>query len=639
MRDAQRLMKQFLAILRFGAPYLRRYRARITLGILLGIIYGVSNGAALWGARVVFERLSGTPSSVAAAQPAAKEGTPAIAGGDSGILSPIASGWRASMSELERSTRETLDGWLPLAGRKPGWREVVGVLTLLPLLMALRGFTGYFSNYFLSWVSERTVSDLRVDIMSRLANLSLDYFSRFRSGDLITRVNTDALTLQVAIGSRMADLVKEPVTILSILGLLLALDPKLTLFVLVFLPVCVIPIGRLGKKARAAGRGMATASTLQAGLMVEFLAGIRVVKAFGMEATQLERFQKLARELVSQGMRAMRARELVNPIIELVSALALSTLVLYIAFQEIQFTDLLTFLGGTAILYTPIKRLSQVHVSFVQASVAAERIGQILAERPTVVDPPRPKILNGFRREIVFDKVGFGYDDRRILADFSLVIPCGQKLGVAGESGAGKSTLVNLLFRFYDPQSGHVAIDGVDLREMTGRDLRQLLALVSQDIVIFDLTVAENIACGRPGATRAEVEAAARAAFAHEFISALPHGYDTAVGERGVTLSGGQRQRLSIARAFVRNAPILVLDEATASLDSQSEREVQSAIERLEENRTVLCVAHRLSTLMGMDRVITLAGGRIIESGAPQELLRLNGPFASMARLQGIGPG
>lgn len=627
-------MKQFLAILRFGAPYLRRYRTRISLGILLGIIYGVSNGAALWGARLVFERLSGvTAEPVAAAQ---TDGKPAPAPDDGTTLTRLSSDWRSRTASAEGSIRTALDAWLPLAGRKPGWKEVVGVLTLLPLLMALRGFTGYFSNYFLSWVSERTVSDLRIDIMSRLANLSLDYFSRFKSGDLITRVNTDAMTLQVAIGSRMADLVKEPVTILSILGLLIIIDPKLTLFVLVFLPLCVIPIGRLGKKARSAGRGMATASTQQAGLMVEFLAGIRVVKAFGLETTQLERFQKLARELVSQGMRAMRARELVNPIIELVSALALSALVLYIAFQEIQFTDLLTFLGGTAILYTPIKRLSQVHVSFVQASVAAERIGQILAEQPSVVDPKHPKTLQGFQRDIVFENVNFGYDDRRILSEFSLVIPRGQKLGVAGESGAGKSTLVNLIFRFYDPQSGRIAIDGVDLREMTGRDLRRLLALVSQDIVIFDLTVAENIACGRPGTTRADVEAAARAAFAHDFISALPQGYDTPVGERGVTLSGGQRQRLSIARAFVRNAPILVLDEATASLDSQSEREVQSAIERLEENRTVLCVAHRLSTLMGMDRVITLSAGRIVESGSPQELLRANGPFASMARLQGI---
>lgn len=617
-------MNHLRAILRFGAPYLRRYWLRLALGVLLGVMYGVSNGAAVWGARVVFERLAGTPSTLA---------TPNAAGAPPG---EIADEQQKRVARLDRAAREALDPWLPAAGRPPGWQQALGVLILLPSLMAMRGFAGYFSNYFLTWVSERTVSDLRVDLMTRLSGLSLDYFSRARSGDLITRVNADAAILQSALGSRMADLVKEPFTILSILALLVALNPSLTLFVLVFLPLCAIPIGKLGRKAREAGRRVALASTQQAGLLVEFLAGIRVVKAFGLENPQRERFRKLAWELFGQGMKAMRAREMVNPIIELISAFALSALILYIAFQGVRFTDLVTFLIGTATLYTPIKRLSQMHVVFAQASVAAERIGQVLQERPTVEDPPQPRALSRFDRIIEFDQVAFGYDERLVLRDFQLVIPRGQKLGVAGESGSGKSTLVNLLFRFYDPTAGRVRIDGIDLRELASAGLRSQLALVSQDVVIFDLTVAENIACGRPGATREEVEAAARAAFAHDFIRALPQGYDTPVGERGVTLSGGQRQRLSIARAFVRNAPILVLDEATASLDSQSEREVQAAIERLEENRTVLCVAHRLATLLNMDRVITLSEGRIVESGTPAELLRAGGPFAAMARLQGI---
>lgn len=614
-------MNHLRAILRFGAPYLRRYWLRLAVGVLLGVMYGVSNGAAVWGARVVFERLAGTPSAPTVSTVAAGE---AVAG------------QQKRVARLDLAAREALDPWLPAAGRQPGWQQALGVLILLPSLMAMRGFAGYFSNYFLTWVSERTVSDLRVDLMTRLSGLSLDYFARARSGDLITRVNADAAILQSALGSRMADLVKEPFTILSILALLVALNPSLTLFVLVFLPLCAIPIGKLGRKAREAGRRVALASTQQAGLLVEFLAGIRVVKAFGLESQQRERFRKLAWELFGQGMKAMRAREMVNPIIELISAFALSALILYIAFQGVRFTDLVTFLIGTATLYTPIKRLSQMHVVFSQASVAAERIGQVLHERPTVEDRPQPRDLARFERAIEFEEVAFGYDDRLVLRDFRLVIPRGLKLGVAGESGSGKSTLVNLLFRFYDPTAGRVLIDGIDLRELSSSSLRSQLALVSQDVVIFDLTVAENIACGRPGATRGEVEAAARAAFAHDFIQALPQGYDTPVGERGVTLSGGQRQRLSIARAFVRNAPILVLDEATASLDSQSEREVQAAIERLEENRTVLCVAHRLATLLDMDRVITLSEGRIIESGTPAELLRAGGSFAAMARLQGI---
>jgi ABC-type multidrug transport system fused ATPase/permease subunit len=223
-----------------------------------------------------------------------------------------------------------------------------------------------------------------------------------------------------------------------------------------------------------------------------------------------------------------------------------------------------------------------------------------------------------------------------VLEDIHLTIPRGFKLGIAGESGSGKTTLVNLLFRFYDPTAGAVKIDGLDLREVSLRDLRRLMALVSQDVILFDQTVAENIACGKPGATRAEIEAAARAASAHEFIRELPQGYDTRVGERGVTLSGGQRQRIAIARAFIRDAPILVLDEATAALDSRAEAEVQAAIDRLSVNRTVICVAHRLSTLASMDRIIVLAGGRLVEEGAFEELLQRGGVFAEMASRQGI---
>ena len=261
---------------------------------------------------------------------------------------------------------------------------------------------------------------------------------------------------------------------------------------------------------------------------------------------------------------------------------------------------------------------------------------RILAEQPSVRESPAPRPLTQFKAFIEFQDLGFSYGHKPVLRNINLSIPRGMKLGVAGESGSGKSTLLNLLFRFYDPTSGAIRLDGVDLREVALRDLRRLMALVSQEIVLFDLTVAGNVACGKPGATQAEIEAAARAAYAHEFIRQLPRGYDTRIGERGQTLSGGQRQRICIARAFVRDAPILVLDEATAALDSQAESEVQQAIDRLEENRTVICVAHRLSTLAAMDRILVLSQGRVIEQGGFDELLRAGGAFAAMAKRQGI---
>ena len=263
-----------------------------------------------------------------------------------------------------------------------------------------------------------------------------------------------------------------------------------------------------------------------------------------------------------------------------------------------------------------------------------------MREQPSVVEPAQPRPLKQFAREIRFEKVDFTYGPRAVLREVSLTIPRGHKLGIAGESGSGKSTLINLLFRFYDVTAGAVKIDGIDTRELSFADLRGLMALVSQDVFVFRTSVAENIAAGRMGATRAEIEEAARAAHAHEFIMQLPEGYDTVIGERGMTLSGGQRQRLALARAFVRNAPILVLDEATASLDSESEMEVQAAIDQLEKNRTVICIAHRLSTLANMDQIIVLSKeGRIAEQGTFDELVRAKGLFATMAARQGIFAG
>jgi subfamily B ATP-binding cassette protein MsbA len=297
------------------------------------------------------------------------------------------------------------------------------------------------------------------------------------------------------------------------------------------------------------------------------------------------------------------------------------------------------FLTGIMLIYTPIKKLGGVPVQFQQANIGALRLIELFKLQPTVKEKPDAVRIQKFSKDLSFDKVTFAYEGKPpALRDFTLRIPRGFKLGIAGESGSGKSTLVNLIFRLYDPASGCIKLDGVDLRDANVISLRSQMALVSQDIVLFDQTVAENIAMGRPGASQAEIEAAARASYAHDFIMQLPQGYDTRIGETGKTLSGGQRQRLCIARAFVRNAPLLVLDEATSGLDSNAEGEVQAAIERLAEERTVISVAHRLSTLANTDGIIVLDQGRIVEQGHFKELLKQGGIFAGLARKQGILP-
>src|SRR6185369_13185967 len=283
--------------------------------------------------------------------------------------------------------------------------------------------------------------------------------------------------------------------------------------------------------------------------LFEILAGIRVVKAFGLEAMQVERFKRYSQQMVRHSLKGVRAKELINPIIETVSMVGFGLLIVYIVYRNHPVEDMIGFLMGLIFFYTPVKRLAGIHVMFEQTAVGVSRLLKILHEQPSVKDPVNPKPLRRFASGIDFENVSFTYGREPVLCEFNLNIPRAAKLGVAGESGSGKSTLVNLLFRFFDPTQGVIRIDGHDLREVSSAELRKLMALVSQDVVLFDMTVAENIALGKPGATREEIEAAARGAFAHEFILQMPQGYDTRIGERGVTLSGGQRQRLAIARA------------------------------------------------------------------------------------------
>jgi len=552
-----------------------------------------------------------------------------------GFVARFKSSMIAFKARAEAFTNLLVDPWLPKSGRPIDWRQFLGGLLFLPALVALRGFSGYLSSYCMAWVSERVVNDLRGDVLEKLSSLSLDFFNRSTTGDLYTRVSGDTGQLQKCL-SLSGDLVKEPVTLVGLFFGLVLLDWQLTLAAMLFVPLCVVPIAVLGRKVRKASTRGWDSNISQSSLLVEVLSGIRVIKAFGLESMLVQRFRDFSRRILHFRMKTVQAGEQINPIIETVSMLGLGLLILYIVHQQRPIDDMVGYLTGLVFFYTPIKKLAGMHVLFQQTRIGVERLGRIMAEQPSIKEHPQAKAITGFHSAIQFEDVSFSYGNAPVLQNIRLEIRRGQKLGVAGESGSGKSTLVNLIFRFYDPTAGVIRLDGLDLREARMSDLRQQMALVSQEIVLFNETVAENIAYGKPDATREEIEAAAKAAFAHDFILELAQGYETPIGEKGVTLSGGQRQRLAIARAFIRNAPLLVLDEATGSLDSNAEAEVQAAIDRLEENRTVISVAHRLSTLTKMDRIIVLSRGVIVEQGAFNELLRRNGLFAAMAAKQGI---
>ncbi len=617
-------MRHFRAVFAFGWPYMGRYQSRLWLGVLCGVLFGLSNASFIWAIKTIFTRLDPKPSVAAAATLP----NPVVAA----PLAAALAGWRGHVEA-------TIDPWLPLAGRAIDARQMLGGFFLLPVLVGLRGMLSYFSTYCMCWVSERVMADLRADVLMKLNSLSLDFFNRSTMGDLTTRINGDTASLYRCMALGFGDLIREPVTIICVVAGLCWVDWELTLVALVFVPLVVVPLQVLGRKMRTMTKAGLDVSIAQSSMLLEALAGIRVIQAFGLERVQAERFRQHARQMIHFSMKTVQARELVNPITETVAMLGLGSLVLFIFWKQRSLPDLIGFIMGLVMLLQPLKKLTALHVLIQQTAVGVERLFQLFQERPTVGTKPDARPLREFQESLAFESVSFAYADKLVLQEVNLTVPRGQKLGIAGESGSGKSTLVNLLFRFHDPTAGWVTVDGVDVRELALPDVRAQMALVSQEVVIFDQTIAENIACGKPGATPAEIELAARQAYAHEFITQLPQGYDTRVGERGVTLSGGQRQRLVIARAFVRNAPILVLDEATASLDSRAEAEVQQVIEQFAESRTVICVAHRLSTLAAMDRIIVLAAGRIVEQGSFQELLRAGGVFADMALRQGIQPG
>jgi ABC-type multidrug transport system fused ATPase/permease subunit len=615
----RKALHYIIDILRFGAPYLRRYWLALVAGIGFSIVFGLSNGALVWGTKTILERLSPPPAKAARAAKA----VPAAAG-DIGN------------SRLAEITHQAVDPWLPRVGREIDLRQVVGGLLFLPFMVGLRGLSRYLAAWAMALLSERTVNDLRCDVLTKLQSLSIDYFNRSTMGDLLMRVNGDTAALNQCLSIGFTDSVKEPFTMIGILIALCAIDWKLTLCAMVLTPLCLIPISTLGARARAAAAAGTRARISQSSLLVEMLGGIRVVKALNLETEQTQRFRGFSKELVRASIKSVKAREQINPIIETFSMLGLGLLIIYVFFTHRTTPEMVAFLSGMILFFVPVKKLASLHILLQESKFGVDRLAQILREQPSVKEKSDARPVSGFSSEIRFRGVTFAYETQTVLEDIDLEIRRGTKIGIAGENGSGKSTLMNLLMRFYDPTAGAVEIDGIDLRDARVSDLRNLIGLVSQEVVIFDQSIAENIGCAKRGTTRAEIEVAARAAGCHDFIMQLPQGYETRVGERGVRLSGGQRQRVSIARAFIRDAPIIILDEATASLDARAEADIQAAIDRLEEHRTVICVAHRLSTLTSMDRIVVLSAGRIIEEGTYRKLLFADGPFARMARQQGL---
>ncbi|OGV72299.1 MAG: hypothetical protein A2340_03510 [Lentisphaerae bacterium RIFOXYB12_FULL_60_10] len=515
-----------------------------------------------------------------------------------------------------------------------GFGEVAGIAFLLLGFVVLRGIGEYLSKYLILWVGNRVVTDLRIQVFSHLQNLSVAFFDRNKTGEIISRTLNDTAMLEKAVSEILSDLAREPLMLIGAAAYVFWLDWQLALATIVVFPLCLIPITVFGRKVRRAGREGQERLAELLGVMQEAVLGVRVVKAFGMEAHELSRFTVQARSFFGRIMRVVRAMAMIEPIIVLLSAIGLIVALGYAKVNGMQQEAFFTFAIALVIMYAPVKKLSRIHLSVQHSSAAADRIFEILDTENSVRNLPGAPVFPGPVSEVRLEQVGFDYGDGSVLSGVNLVVKAGERIGIVGGSGAGKTTLINLLPRFFDPTRGRVCFNGMDIRDCDVASIRLQIGLVTQETFLFNDTVANNIRYGTASATQAAIEQAARLAHAAEFIEHMPHGYDTHIGERGVRLSGGQRQRLAIARAMLRNPPILILDEATSALDTEAERVVQAAIDEVMAGRTVFAIAHRLSTIAHFDRLIVLDKGRIVELGSHDELLARGGLYRRLFDLQ-----
>ncbi|MBL4576695.1 MAG: ABC transporter ATP-binding protein [Opitutaceae bacterium] len=498
--------------------------------------------------------------------------------------------------------------------------SLIGYASLIPALFCVRGIFGFFNTYLVNHVGMGVLEAIRIDFFKKLQILPLSFFNKSTSGDLLSRAMTDTLQVQQTLTGVTNDLIKQPITLLGALGFLgwLSWQNNSVMFLLLglgIIPLCVFPVRLIGKNLLK--RAVQTQKQLgvTSERVSENINAAKEICAFGLEERETKEFIKTVRNLFQVQMKVVKYTYLLTPFIEIITAVGVALSFYYAYKTQMAWVDFLSILAALNMCYDPIKKIGGVHNQIQRGIGAIERIDDILKMPVEISDPEKPETCNSIKGNVNFSQVSFSYGETPTLSEINVQIPAGTVCALVGPSGAGKSTFANLIPRFYDVTDGTLTVDDIDVRNLRIEDLRSRIAVVSQDPFLFNTTILENLQMGDLSSTREQIEKASQQAFAHEFIEQLPKGYDTMVGERGVLLSGGQKQRLAIARAFLRNAPILILDEATSSLDSESEEKIQTALRQLMQNKTVFIIAHRFSTIRDANTILVFDKGKIIATG------------------------
>lgn len=520
-------------------------------------------------------------------------------------------------------------------------KGLVLVIGLVLVLFLLKNLFNYLAMYFITFLRNGVLKDIRNKMYQKITDLPISYYSEKRKGDVIARITSDVLEIQHSFLSVLELIVRDPLTILFTILIMFSISGKLTLFVFVFIPIAGWIISLIGKSLKKQSDDVQREQGQFLSIVEETLGGLRVIKAFNSESRFYQTFADSTKRFFDFSNRLLNRQNLASPTGEFLGILVIGVLLWFggkmvLIDETLDASSFIAYMGLAYNILTPAKSISKASYGVKKGNAAAERVLEVLETENPIAEPENAIVQKTFEKGISLENISFKYEDDYVLNNFNLQVPKGHSVALVGQSGSGKSTLANLVTRFYDVNDGEIKIDGVNIKTMTKNSLRGLMGLVTQDSILFNDSVLNNIGLGKENATEAEIIVAAKIANAHDFISDLPEGYNTNIGDSGNKLSGGQKQRLSIARAVLKNPPIMILDEATSALDTESERLVQDALEKMMLNRTSIVIAHRLSTIQKANTIVVLQKGKIVEQGSHEELLSKNGTYKKLVEMQSL---